>query len=337
LLSPVQKGRQMLVVTGGAGFIGSNLVAALEELGSDAVAVCDGIADGKDLNIAKRRDISLIAPAELFDFLDGQQGVVDTIFHMGAISSTTEPDIDLINRTNVELPLRLWDWCAEHGVRLIYASSAATYGDGSGGFDDDGTVEALSRLEPLNPYGRSKNEFDRRVAMMVAAGKPKPPQWAGLKFFNVYGPNEYHKAGQTSVVYQVFGQANAGKSAQLFKSHHPDYSDGGQLRDFIWVGDCVDLMLWLLDNKSVNGLFNCGTGKARSFSDLASTVYRALGFEPKIDYVPTPESIRDKYQYFTQAEISRLRAVGYERRFTELEDGVTTYVQRYLDQLDPYR
>lgn len=327
----------MHVVTGGAGFIGSNLVAALEERGSDAVAVCDDFADGKDLNIAKRREVSRIAPAKLFDFLDSQQNVVEAIFHLGAISSTTETDLDLINRTNVELPLRLWDWCAEHGVRLIYASSAATYGDGSHGFDDEGTIDALSHLEPLNPYGRSKNEFDHRVATMVAAGKPKPPQWAGLKFFNVYGPNEYHKAGQTSVVYQVFGQAKAGKAAQLFKSHHPDYSDGGQLRDFIWVGDCIELMLWLLDNQSVNGLYNCGTGKARSFADLASAVYRALGLEPKIEYVPTPEAIRDKYQYFTQAETVRLRSAGYEQQFTELEDGVTTYVQRYLDQSDPYR
>ena len=192
-------------------------------------------------------------------------------------------------------------------------------------------------MRPLNPYGWSKHLFDRLVARIVADGHAHPPQWAGLKFFNVYGPNEYHKGEQQSVVAQVYAKARHDQAAVLFQSHHPDYADGGQLRDFVWVGDCVDVVLWLLDNESVSGLFNCGTGKARSFKDLAEAVFRALGKEPRIEYVPTPEIIRDRYQYFTEADIGRLRDAGYDRPFTELEDGVAQYVQGYLDSDDIHR
>jgi ADP-L-glycero-D-manno-heptose 6-epimerase len=328
----------MFVVTGGAGFIGSNIVAALAERGRGPIAVCDRLGDGeKWRNLAKRELVDVVHPDQLFAFLDHHRLAIDAVIHMGALSSTTETDADRVVAVNFGLSLKLWDWCARHGVRLIYASSAATYGDGRQGFDDDGSPAALARLRPLNLYGWSKHLFDRRVARLVADGGERPPQWAGLKFFNVYGPNEYHKGGQKSVVAQLFPTAAAGKPARLFKSHHPDYADGGQTRDFIWVGDCTDIVLWLLDHSQVSGLFNCGTGKARTFADLAAAVFRALGRNPSIEYVPTPESIRDKYQYFTQAEMRRLADAGYRQPFTALEDGVGRYVRDYLAGADPHR
>jgi ADP-L-glycero-D-manno-heptose 6-epimerase len=328
----------MIVVTGGAGFIGSNLVAALEERGLGPIAVVDWFGTGdKWRNLAKRDVAHMVEPERIFDFLDDNIGSIEAIFHLGAISSTTEPDIDLIVRTNITLSTALWNWCSEANVRLIYASSAATYGDGTQGFEDDGSSAALARLRPLNAYGWSKNQFDRHVARAVAAQGDTPPQWAGLKFFNVFGPNEYHKEGQTSVVYQVYQRVRLGGPARLFKSHRQDYADGGQLRDFVWVDDCVAQMLWLFDNSKVSGLFNCGSGKARSFADLATAVFKALGKQPNIEFVPTPENIRDKYQYFTEARMDRIRAAGYARPATPLEDGVTTYVQRYLAADDSYR
>ena len=327
----------MYVVTGGAGFIGSNVVAALVERGA-GVAVCDRMRDGdKWRNLAKRELVDIVQPEHLFEFLDQHSGSIDAVVHMGAISATTERDVDLIVAVNLRLSLGLWHWCARNRVPFIYASSAATYGGGDEGFDDDSALDALAKLRPLNPYGWSKHLFDRRVARMVMDGEGHPPQWAGLKFFNVFGPNEYHKESQKSVVAQVFASVAAGHSARLFKSHRPDYPDGGQKRDFVWVGDCVDVILWLLDNQKVSGLFNCGSGKARSFAELATAVFHAVGREPKIDYVPTPEAIRDRYQYFTEAKMQRLRAAGYAKPFTSLEDGVGMYVKDYLAKPDPYR
>ena len=327
----------MIVVTGGAGFIGSNLVAALEAAGQRDLVVCDRLGqDEKWRNLAKRDLADLIAPEALFEFLEARKGTIETIFHMGAISATTETDADLIVRTNIDLPQRLWHWCAANGARLIYASSAATYGDGSAGFGDSMSAAGLAALRPLNAYGWSKLAFDRRVARFVEQAA-KPPQWAGLRFFNVYGPNEYHKGGQMSVVPQIYNRVAAGQPARLFRSHHPDYEDGGQLRDFIAVEDCVDVMLWLHANPTVSGLFNCGTGAARSFRDLAGAVFRALGQEPNIDYVDTPEAIRARYQYFTQADMAKLRRAGYDRQFTALEAGVSRYVLDYLAADDPYR
>lgn len=327
----------MIVVTGGAGFIGSNLVAALEAAGQRNLVVCDWLGrDEKWRNIAKRDLADLIAPEALFDFLDARRGTIETIFHMGAISATTETDADLIARTNIDLPQRLWHWCAENGARLIYASSAATYGDGSAGFEDDDSAAGLAALRPLNAYGWSKLAFDRRAARFVRRGIT-PPQWAGLRFFNVYGPNEYHKGGQMSVVPQIYNRVAAGQAARLFRSHHPDYADGGQLRDFIAVEDCADVMLWLHGNPAVSGLFNCGAGAARSFRDLTESVCRALGQAPNIEYVDTPETIRAKYQYFTQASMAKLRRAGYDRQFAALEAGVSRYVLKYLAAEDPYR
>ncbi len=328
----------MYMVTGGAGFIGSNMVAALEEKGAGQVAVCDRLRSGaKWRNIAKRELVDVVHPDRLFEFLEDNRSRLDAIVHMGAVSATTETDADLIIETNFRLSVALWTWCATNHVPLVYASSAATYGNGSQGFDDDAEREALARLRPLNAYGWSKLLFDRWVARVIADDGPVPLQWAGLRFFNVYGPNEYHKGTMKSVAAHVFPAARENQQATLFKSHHPDYEDGGQLRDFVWIGDCVDIMMWLLDNEGVSGLFNCGTGMARSFADLTGAVYRALGREPEIAYVPTPVEIRDKYQYFTQADMGRLRAAGYEKAPTSLEEGITAYVRQFLDTTDPYR
>lgn len=328
----------MIVVTGGAGFIGSNLIAALNDRGYYDVVVVDRLGRGeKWRNLAKRELAGLIAPADLFPFLDAHAPEIDAIFHLGAVSSTTELDADLITDSNFGLSLKLWDWCAWRGTRLIYASSAATYGDGEAGFDDDGTLAALARLRPLNAYGWSKHLFDRRIARLVATGAPTPPQWAGLKFFNVYGPNEYHKAGQQSVIAHLWPKVTAGEPARLFRSHRAGVADGAQARDFVWVGDCVSVLLWLYDDPSVSGLFNIGSGKARSFKDLATAVFAAAGRPVAIEYVDTPQALRDKYQYFTQARLERLRTAGYSAPFLELEDGVARYVRDFLMSDDPYR
>lgn len=328
----------MILITGGAGFIGSNLAAALEDRGATDLVICDRLGkDEKWRNLGKRELVALITPEALPGFLEAQGKNVAAVFHMGASSSTTETDADLIIASNFTLSRLLWDWCTATQTRFIYASSAATYGDGSAGFDDDAAPEALARLQPLNAYGWSKHLFDRRVARVIAGGGTVPPQWAGLKFFNVYGPNEYHKGGQKSVVAQIYARAKAGETCTLFRSHRAGVPDGGQKRDFVYVRDCVDQMLWLYDHPRVSGLFNAGSGQARSFLDLASAVYHALGREPRIDYVDTPAEIRDKYQYFTEARMTRIREAGYTKPPTALEDGVRHYVQTYLDAADPYR
>lgn len=329
----------MIVVTGGAGFIGSNLVAGLEDRGFSDIVVSDVLGtEDKWRNIGKREIRDVVHPDRLFDYLNSHAKDVDVIFHIGAVSSTTETDADLIIDTNFVLSRRLWKWCWKNNVRFIYASSAATYGDGHHGFKDDQSVEGLKHFTPLNAYGWSKHVFDRRIARVVETeSEPLPPQWAGLKFFNVYGPNEYHKDEQMSVVTKLYPQIIAGAAARLFKSHHPDYQDGGQLRDFIWVGDVVDVMLWLYDNPGVNGLFNVGTGKARSFKDLAEATFAAAGKPSKINYVDMPETLRPKYQYYTQADMTKLIAAGYDKPFTELEDGIAKYVRDYLSKTDPYR
>jgi ADP-L-glycero-D-manno-heptose 6-epimerase len=328
---------EITLVTGGAGFIGSNIVAALCERG-EAVVVCDRLRTGdKWRNLAKRELADVVAPEFLSGWLAARGSEVSTVIHMGAISSTTETDADLIIDVNFRLSDMLWRWCSLENARFIYASSAATYGDGGQGFDDDGSSEALARLRPLNTYGWSKLLFDRKVTRSVSAGEAAPPQWVGLKFFNVYGPNEYHKGGMQSVVAQKYPLAADGRPVTLFKSHHPDYPDGGQRRDFIWVDDCVDVVMWLLDHPEVSGIFNLGTGVDRSFDDLAIALCEGVGVSPRIHYIDMPEAIRPKYQYFTRAEMGRLRQVGYDRPFTSLEEGVGSYVREYLMKPDPYR
>jgi ADP-L-glycero-D-manno-heptose 6-epimerase len=330
----------MIIVTGGAGFIGSNLVAALEERGRHDLVVCDRLGHGdKWRNLAKRELAAIVPPDRLMAFLGEQPArrPVAAVFHLGAISSTTESNADLVVQSNFTLTMQLWDWCAEHGVTFIYASSAATYGAGEAGFDDDGSIAGLARLRPLNAYGWSKHLVDRRIARLVEDDAPRPPHWAGLKFFNVYGPNEGHKGDMMSLVAKLFPRVRDGEKARLFRSHNPAYPDGGQLRDFIYVRDCVDALIWLYEHPDVNGLFNLGTGKARSFTDLAAATFRAAGRAPVYEFIDTPVEIRDKYQYFTEARMDRLRAAGYDKTFTALEDGVADYVTNFLACPDPYR
>jgi len=327
----------MYVVTGGAGFIGSNILYGLEKAGVGPLVVIDRMGDkDKWRNVAKRALFDIIHPDQAADFLESRANQVRAVIHMGAISATTETDVDKIIDNNFRLSMYLWNWCSANNTRLIYASSAATYGDGAQGFDDNCNAMELAKLRPMNPYGWSKHLFDRRVASMTTHGDLHPPQWVGLKFFNVYGPNEYHKSDMQSVIAKTYRRASNNEPAILFRSHNANYDDGEQLRDFIWVGDCVDIVLWFLDNAHVNGLFNCGTGKARSFADLARAVYSAANKQFSVQYVDTPLKIREKYQYFTEANISQLRDVNYNRPFTELEEGVTKYVQDFLNTSDPF-
>ena len=324
----------MYVVTGGGGFIGSHIVAALAARGENVIVVDHFGSTDKWKNIAKSEVADLVPPDRLFPTLDTLGAEVRAVVHMGAISATTETDVDLIIANNFRLSMDLWNWCAANHTPFVYASSAATYGDGMQGFDDD--PKRLASLRPLNPYGWSKHTFDRRVMRLLTAGALKPPQWAGLKFFNVYGPNEYHKGSMMSVVAKSFPRAVAGDAVTLFKSHHPDFPDGGQRRDFIYVKDCVRVILWLLDNPRVSGLFNVGTGEARSFAELINALFVAVERPAKIDFVETPIEIRDKYQYFTEARMGRLRDAGFGESFHTLEEGVADYVREYLKADDPY-
>ncbi|ABD06312.1 ADP-glyceromanno-heptose 6-epimerase precursor [Rhodopseudomonas palustris HaA2] len=326
----------MLLVTGGAGFIGSNIAAALNDAGRSDVAVCDFLGhEGKWKNLAKRQLADVVPPAELSEWLRGRR--LDAVFHMGAISETTATDGDLVIDTNFRLSMRLLDWCTENRVPFIYASSAATYGDGAQGFSDDPSLAALKQLRPMNLYGWSKHLFDLVVAERAARGERLPPQWAGLKFFNVFGPNEYHKGTMASVLARRFDDIRAGRVVQLFKSHRDGIADGDQRRDFIYVDDVVRVMMWLFATPSVSGLFNVGTSHARSFRDLILAAYSALGTPPQIDYIDMPEQIRGSYQYFTESEGDRLRAAGYNGGFTPLEDAVACYVRGYLDGSDRFR
>ena len=325
----------MLLVTGGAGFIGSNVVAALNDAGRD-VAVCDVLGQGgKWRNLAKRRLADVVPPSELMDWLNGRR--LEAIIHLGAISETTATDGDLVIETNFRQSMRLLDWCTANATPLIYASSAATYGDGDQGFRDDQSMDALQKLRPMNLYGWSKHLFDMAVAERAARGERLPPQWAGLKFFNVFGPNEYHKGTMMSVLARRFDDVKAGRPVQLFKSHREGIADGDQRRDFIYVDDVVRVIMWLLATPSVSGLFNVGTGKARSFKDLILSAYAALGIKPNIQYTDMPEAIRGGYQYFTQSEADRLRGAGYNGGFTALEQAVALYVKTYLDSSDRFR
>jgi ADP-L-glycero-D-manno-heptose 6-epimerase len=326
----------MFLVTGGAGFIGSNVVANLNEAGINEVIVNDrlGHDDAKWRNLAKRQIADVVPPTELDKWLDRRK--LEYVIHMGAISDTTVTDAELVTENNLRLSVRLLDWCTMTRTPYIYASSAATYGDGAQGFDDNWSPDNLRKLKPMNLYGWSKHQFDLIVAERVAKKDKLPSHWAGLKFFNVFGPNEYHKGHMQSVLAKVFDAAKDGEPVSLFKSHREGIADGEQCRDFIYVDDAVAVLRWLMDATSVNGIFNVGTGKAESFRDMITAMFKALGRPPDIDYVDMPEAIRRQYQYFTQARVENLRRAGYNADFTPLEKAVARYVTGYLDTNDRY-
>ena len=329
----------MILLTGGVGFIASNVLATLNARGYDDVLLVDVLGDdGRYRNIAKHGFADVLHPDALESFLDKGRHSISAVIHLGAISSTLEQDADKIYTQNVRCSRLLWDWCTKHLVPFVYASSAATYGDGGLGFRDNLNYQENRQYRPLNPYGWSKHVFDQFCLKTYEASHPCPPQWFGLKFFNVYGPNEYHKTGQHSVVHNLFHQIRSGESARLFKSYRPDYDHGGQLRDFVWVQDCVDVILWLLDHPNLSGmLLNVGSGYARSFNDLARSVFAAMDEQARIEYIDMPVTLQGVYQYETCADLSTLRALGYTSPMTSLEQGVRMYVQDYMMQPDQYR
>ena len=322
----------MIVVTGGAGFIGSNVVARLAAGGE--VVVCDWIGtQGKWRNIARHPLADIVAPEQLTAFVDAHAREITAIYHLGAVSDTTASDADLVVKRNFHASVDLWRACARHGIAFIYASSAATYGDGAQGFTDSNDPDVASKLRPLNLYGWSKWLFDCWVLRQASA----PPVWAGLRFFNVYGPHEYHKGAMQSLVAKIVAAHRPGAPVQLFKSHKQGFADGEQLRDFIWVDDVVDVMLWLGALGRPGGIVNVGTGTARSFADLARAAVLACDDAPVLAFIDMPEAIRGAYQYYTCADMRRLRGLGWNRAFTSLEDGVTRYVRDYLRADDRYR
>lgn len=327
----------MIIITGATGFIGSNLVADFNARGRTDLILIDNLGtQGKWRNIAKRRFIDLIDYRDIDALLRRLPNKADAVFHMGANSSTTSIDGDDILRVNLHASMFWWNWCATTATPLIYASSAATYGDGSQDFIDDQTIESLEKLAPLNLYGWSKHQFDKWAVERANEGN-SPPQWVGIKFFNVYGPNEYHKGEMRSLVAKNTELITRGEPIRLFKSHKKGYSDGEQLRDFVYVKDCTAAMFGLLDNSKFNGLLNMGTGKARSFVDLMNSIGAALGKNVKINFIDIPENIRPNYQYFTEANTQKIISLGVLRLIHSLEEGVFDYVNSYLSSPDKYR
>lgn len=315
----------MFVVTGAAGFIGSCLVSRLNHLGfTDLILVDDFSNTQKNRNLVGKKYLQKIDRSNFFSWLELERPELEFIYHLGARTDTTEINHEIFDQLNVAFSKKVWTFCTSNSVPLVYASSAATYGMGEFGYDDK--HEIIPKLVPLNPYGDSKNDFDKWVLSQAA----EPPFWAGLKFFNVYGPNEYHKGRMASVIFHAFNQIQQKGNVKLFRSHNPNFKDGEQLRDFIYVKDLIDVCLFLKHKRPASGIYNLGSGKARSFLDLVSITFQNLKKPVAIDFIDTPEDIRDRYQYFTEANMAKLRAVGYSNEFTSIEEGVKDYVTNYL-------
>ena len=321
----------MIVVTGAAGFIASCLVSKLNQEGfKDIILVDDFSNTEKNKNFEGKTYTDKIERKFFSEWLDNNHQLVQFIFHLGARTDTTEFDKAIFDELNLDYSKEIWNKCVEYGLPLVYASSAATYGMGELGYKDDHSI--VEQLKPLNPYGDSKNDFDKWVLKQ----EKQPYFWAGLKFFNVYGPNEYHKGRMASVIFHAYNQITKTGEMKLFASHHPDYKDGEQLRDFVYVKDVVNVCLFLLNHRKDSGIYNLGSEKARTFLDLVNNTFKAMNLTPKISFIPTPEDIRDKYQYFTEADMSKLKAIGYNQPFTTLEDGVEDYVKNYLSSATYY-
>jgi ADP-L-glycero-D-manno-heptose 6-epimerase len=315
----------MIVVTGAAGFISSCLVAEINKLGRHDLILVDDFSKTEKLsNYETKVFQEKVERNQFFDWAKSNVNAIDFIFHLGARTDTTEFNVEIFNELNLHYSQQMWEFCSVNQIPLIYASSAATYGNGEFGYVDNHVLPY--KLMPLNPYGESKNDFDKWALQQ----KIQPPFWAGLKFFNVYGPNEYHKGRMASVIFHAFHQIKNNGKMKLFKSHNPNYTDGGQMRDFIYVKDLISICLFLFEQKQHSGLYNVGTGKAETFKELALSTFAALGVEPNIEFVDTPIDIRDKYQYFTEADMKKLKSIGYTKTFFSLREGIDDYIKSYL-------
>ncbi|UZR93989.1 ADP-glyceromanno-heptose 6-epimerase [Chondrinema litorale] len=315
----------MIVVTGAAGFIGSCLVSRLNQDNFNNIIVVDDFSNpAKEANLKGKKIQEFVERESFFEWLDKNKETVEFIFHIGARTDTTEFDKSIFDKLNVSYSQKIWKACCDYQIPLVYASSAATYGLGELGYDDN--EEVIPKLKPLNPYGDSKNEFD----IWALKQEKKPFFWTGLKFFNVYGPNEYHKARMASVIFHAYKQINATDAMKLFRSHNPDFKDGEQQRDFIYVKDLLEVLIFLMHHRKDSGIYNLGTGKARTFLDLVKNTFSAMDKEENISFIDTPEDIRDKYQYFTEANMQKLLDIGYDKGFHSLEEGIKDYVQEYL-------
>ena len=315
----------MIIVTGAAGFIGSCLISKLNEEGfNDLILVDDFSHPEKEKNYSSKKFTHYVDRSKFIDWLKNNHRFVQFVFHLGARTDTTEFNQAIFDELNLNYSKDVWKVCAEFGLPLVYASSAATYGDGAFGYDDDPSM--IPSLHPLNPYGISKNDFDKWAIIQDRC----PYFWAGLKFFNVYGPNEYHKGRMASVIFHAFNQIQKNKRMNLFRSHNPSYKDGEQLRDFVYVKDVVEVCMFLMKHRKNSGIYNLGSGKARTFLDLVKNTFKAMNRPEQIEFIDTPADIRDKYQYFTEATMNKLRNIGYSKPFCSLEDGVKNYVSEYL-------
>ena len=317
----------VIVVTGAAGFIGSYLTGYLNQLGFNQLILVDDFSGSKkSANLDGKKFLHKIHREQFFEWQQNHPGLIKYVFHLGARTDTTEMDYAVHKKWNLDYSKRIWELCTENNIPLVYASSAATYGNGEFGYKDSHDI--VAKLHPLNPYGVSKNEFD----LWALEQKNAPPYWAGLKFFNVFGPNEYHKGRMASVIFHAYNQIKEKGEVTLFRSHNPNYKDGEQIRDFIYVKDVVQICVWLMQHQPANGLYNTGTGKARTFNDLVKAIFHTLHLPEHIRYIDTPIDIRDKYQYFTEADMTKLRKTGYDQPFYSLEEGIKEYVSEYLSQ-----